>query len=182
MKVITWSIVILFCSCLARTVSSATIPQEDDGVRVLQNYQGLWDNEFTIESQSADEKTSGCTGIVEGKWVVDDQFMEQTGNYRIGDSASPIIIKTMMSFDKKMKRYQYDYYLSSGEIQKSFGSWDKESKSMTSTMADNGDGKITTIKADFSSENIERWTIETVDRDGKTALKIVGTNTRRKPQ
>ena len=145
---------------------------------VLKNYEGNWETEFSIVPQSLAAEPTNFTGRVEGKWSVGGKFLEQTGTYLLTENATPLVIKTMMSFDETQERYQYDYFTSSGDVTRSFGKWDEASKTMTSTMTEEGDGKVTTIVADFSQPGIEKWTIETKNAEGKSTAKIVGTNTR----
>lgn len=173
-----WGLVFLICFGPALTLPSSTKPQDTD-LEVLQHYKGTWDCEFAIESQTDKDDVKKFTGVVEGKWVVGNKFLEQTGKYSLEESSPPVIIKTMMAFDKKQNRYQYDYFISTGEVQRSFGQWDDEAKTMTSKMTDENSGSVTTFVADFSQADIERWTIETRDRDGKLTTKMAGTNTRR---
>ncbi len=174
-----WGLVVLTLFFQSGANSSSRDQQEPE-LCALQHYVGVWDSQFTIASEEKDNASKSFTGDVEGKWVVGGQFLEQTGQYRLSESASPLIIRTMMSFDKQQQRYQYDYFNSSGGIQRSLGKWDAVAKTMTSRMTDEKDGNITTIVADFSTDGVEHWTIETRNREGKTVLKIVGTNTRRK--
>ena len=176
MNVTTLGFAILFClSGIATPICSTN--SQDSERHALKNYEGVWDCKFTIQPQSEGDDPKSFTGVVEGKWVVGEKFLEQTGSYRLDESSEPLVIKTMMSFDVENKRYRYDYFMSSGEVQRSFGKWDADAKTMTSTMTD--DGKVTSIVADFSRENVESWTIETRNEDGKTITKVVGTNTRR---
>ncbi len=162
-------------------LSSLAMPShaQDTKLQVLDHYQGIWDCQFTLSPQQESDEAKTFTGFVEGKWVVGNKFLEQTGSYRLSESSSPIVIRTMMSFDEKQQRYQYDYFNSTGDIQRSFGTWDEEAKTMTSTMTDKNSGNVTTIRADFSTADSEHWTIETKDTNGKLIMKIVGTNTKR---
>ena len=148
---------------------------------VLKHYEGTWDCVFKIESTTDADPPKQFTGVVEGKWVVGDRFLEQTGRYQLSEDSSPLVIRTMMSFDQKQSRYQYDYFTSSGEVHRSYGKWDKSAKTMTSTITDS-DGKVTTIVANFSNPDVEKWTIETKDRDGQSTIKLIGTNKRRQDE
>jgi hypothetical protein len=148
-------------------------------LHALDHYAGVWDCQFSISTQQETNEPSTFTGVVEGKWVVGDKFMEQTGSYRLNDTSAPVIIRTMMSYDENKQRYQYDYFNSSGDIQRSFGQWDDSKKTMTSTMTDVSGGNIVSIVADFSTIGTEHWTIESRDPNGKLIMKIEGTNTKR---
>lgn len=151
---------------------------QDRDSRPLASYEGTWDCEFKIDSTDGTEPRI-FNGVVEAKWVLDDKFLEQTGKYRLGENSKPLIIKTMMSFDRTEKRFQYDYFNSFGEIHRSFGQWDKNKKTMTSTRTDKN-GNTSTINANFSTPDVETWSIETTDHNGKRLSRIYGTNTRRK--
>lgn len=157
------------------------VSAQEGQLKVLRNYEGRWDCEFTIHSQSEREEAKQCSGDVEGRFILGNNFMQQTGRYQLGDNASPFVIRTIMSVDHENDRFQFDYYNSSGEINRSFGRWDPRLRTMTSTMEDDDDGNVTTIVADFSTKDTERWTIETKNRKGKTTLRITGTN-KRKPK
>jgi len=181
MNISKWGLILLFCFC--QTVTAAESNRlSDSELQVLRHYEGVWDCNFAIEPQEAEGEAKSFTGVVEGKWVVGDQFLEQTGSYRLNETSAPFVIRTMMSFDKKQNRYHYEYFMSSGETQSSFGKWNAESKKMTSTMTNDENGNVTTIVADFGTQDVERWTIETRNRDGKLIGKILGTNTRRKKE
>ena len=178
MNAVTLSLAFLFClSGIATTPRSKCL--QDLQLQVLNHYEGVWDCRFTISPQQEAAEDRTFTGVVEGKWVVGEKFLEQKGSYRLSDASPLLVIRTMMSFDKKQKRYQYDYFNSSGEVHRSFGKWDDEAKTMTSTMTDGENGNITTIVADFSTAGTEQWTIETKDSNGNITTRIAGTNTRR---
>lgn len=151
---------------------------QEIGLEVLKSYEGIWDSEFSIVGNDGQKQT--FTGVVTGKWVVGDKFLEQTGVYNLSASSPPLIIKTMMSFDRKQNRYQYDYFESSGGVQRSFGQWNAGKKTMVSKMVNSDGGTTATIVADFSTPGIENWVIETKNQDGATVAKMVGTNTLRK--
>ena len=174
-----WGLAIAICLCPALSIPRSPKRQDSD-LEVLQHYEGMWDCEFSIESQTNKDDIKKFTGVVEGKWILGDKFLDQTGKYTLDDSSPALIIKTMMSFDKKHQRYQYDYFFSSGEVQRSFGQWDNVAKTMTSKMVPDKNGNTTTIVADFSQPDIESWTIETRNRDGELTTRMVGKNTRKK--
>ncbi len=155
-------------------------PDQDAELDVLKHYEGTWDCVFKIEPTAEGDSPKRFSGVVEGKWVVGNKFLEQTGRYKLDENSPPLVIRTMMTYDKAKSRYQYDYFTSSGEVKRSFGKWDHKTKSMTSTMED--DGKITTIVAEFATTDVEHWSIVTKDRDGKLTTKLIGTNTRRKEE
>jgi hypothetical protein len=152
------------------------------GLKALKSYEGVWDSQFSIMATDGSQPTQTFTGVVTGKWVVGDKFLEQTGTYELSQSSPPLVIRTMMSFDQEQNRYPYHYFLSSGETQKSYGQWDPDAKKMTSEMTEVDSGNVSTIVADFSKPGIEHWVIETKNREGMTLTKIAGTNTRRKSE
>jgi hypothetical protein len=172
-------LVLIACfACFLGNTDGANSQESEKSV--LEHYAGTWDCQFTIVPQSESEPAKTFKGTVTGKWVVDGQFMEQTGSYRLNETSKPLVIRTMMSFDKDQKQFRYIYFDSNGGIQTSLGKWNAESKTMTSTRRDSKSNQITTIVADFSTDGIETWTIETKDSTGKAVSKIKGTNTRQK--
>lgn len=176
----TWTLIVLLFCCQPMARSEST-PNQDPELSILKHYEGTWDCVFAIEPTSEGDAPKHFTGVVEGKWVVGDKFLEQTGRYQLNENSPPLVIKTMMTFDKKKSRYQYDYFTSGGEVHRSFGKWNPETKSMTSTMEDD-DGKVTTIVAEFATPGVEHWSIETRDRDKKLTTRLTGTNTRQKEE
>jgi len=179
MKTAMFGVIFLICFGQAMMVTESAYGQEI-GLKALKSYEGVWDSEFSIVPQDGSTPSKKFTGVVIGKWVLGDQFLDQTGTYQLAESSPPLIIKTMMSFDKKQQRFQYDYFESSGGIHRSYGEWDPEAKKMTSKMTDAESGNVSTFVADFSKPGVEQWVIETKNSEGETLTKIVGTNTRRK--
>jgi hypothetical protein len=179
MKIVIWCVLFLICFGGSVIVTESARSQEV-GLQALKSYEGVWDSEFSIGSQGEADTTKRFSGVVTGKWVVGDKFLEQTGVYELAESSPPMIIRTMMSFDEKQKRYQYDYFDSSGGIRRSFGQWDPAAKKMTSKLIDAESENVTTIVADFSKPGVEKWVIETSNSAGAILTKIVGTNTLRK--
>ena len=178
MNTITMGLIVLFFGCPSLPHHVPT-PKQDSELSILEHYEGIWDCDFTIEPTSEGGSPQRFTGVVEGKWVVGDKFLEQTGRYQLSKDSSPLVIKTLMTFDKSKSRYQYDYFNSSGEVHRSYGKWNSGSKSMTSTLEDEN-GTVSTIVAEFGSPGVEHWSIEIEDRDGKVTAKLIGTNTKRK--
>ncbi len=174
--------VVLVLFLLTTSIAVAANPTDKE-LRVLKHYEGTWSCEFTILSQESDTKSDKkpqkYTGVVQGKWVLGNRFLEQTGRYQLDANSEPFAIKTMMTYDRQNKRYQFDYFNSSGAVHRSYGKWNEKTKTMTSTMKDDKNGNTVTITADFSKSNVERWTIETKNKDGKIVGRIVGTNTRK---
>jgi hypothetical protein len=164
-----------FVMLIARPVWS-----QDTQLQALNCYEGVWNSDFSIVPTDGSPATQTFSGVVTGKWVVGDKFLEQTGKYDLAESSPPLVIKTMMSFDQKRDRYQYDYYTSSGDIRRSYGQWDPDAKKMTSKMTDPVSGNVSTIVADFSKPEVESWVIETKNSAGAVLTKIVGTNKRKK--
>ena len=169
----------LVLGCLPSVVLGFQNPDEPM-LSVLSQYEGVWDSEFSYINQDgmgADEK---FTGVVEGKWIVDGRFLDQTGKYQVDEASGLFIIKTVMSYHEKDQNFRFVYFMSSGDIQHSVGNWDPDKKTMTSRMKnDEDDDGSTTIVADFSTENVEQWSIESRDGNGKITGRIAGTNKRR---
>ena len=143
MNAIAWSLLILTFCCQPLSPAESTVGHPD--LSVLKHYEGRWDCRFSIEPISDGDQRTSFTGVVEGKWVVGDKFMEQTGRYQLDQGSPPLVIKTLMSFDEKQSRYQYDYFNSSGEIHRSIGHWDAKTKTMTSTRTDENENETTII-------------------------------------
>ncbi len=167
---------IIALSCLL-TLPTDVTSRDDDKLKPLNHYVGQWDSQFTIESSEGTSDGTKFKGSVTGKWVVGDQFLEQTGEYKIGNET--LVIKTLMTFDTKSQKYRYWYFISSGQTRESMGVWDANAQTMTSTMQEPDNQNIVTIIANFTKQGFESWTIETKSKDGKLVSRIRGTNTRR---
>ena len=156
----------------------AAVPVDYNRQReVLDHYVGEWDVEFTLEATDANNTDQEFSGSVVGKWIVEKNFVDQTGRYSVGDQQ--IVIKTIMSFDADRDEYHFWYFLSDGQIRESIGKWNQEKMTMTSEMKDPNSDNVVTIVADFSKPGVESWTIDTKRVDGKTISRIRGVNTKR---
>ena len=180
MNATVYSLVVLSFCCLPLARSQSTLDQDTE-LGILKHYEGTWNCVFTIEPTSEGESPKRFTGVVKGKWVVGNRFLEQTGQYQLSENSPPLVIKTMMTFDNAKSRYQYDYFTSSGEVHRSFGKWNPETKTMTSTREDDR-GNKTTIVAEFGTPDVEHWSIEIKDPEGKLSARLVGTNTRKRAE
>jgi hypothetical protein len=172
------SLLLLLFARLPGEMTHVATPPET-GLHVLEHYSGTWDCQFTIESATAGEEARTFNGVVEGKWVVEDRFMEQTGTYLPDGSTDRFVIRTMMTFAEAENSFHYTYFMSTGQVSTSTGRWNDAAKTMTSTMSDGENNNSTTIVADFSTPGVERWRIEIRKDDGTLVAEVTGTNTRR---
>ncbi|MGI9517941.1 MAG: hypothetical protein ACR2NP_12890 [Pirellulaceae bacterium] len=161
---------------LAFLVPSPGVTVEDN-LQVLDGYAGEWNVELTIHALDDSGSDKQYTGSVSAQWVVNNQFMDQTGRYQIGDSG--IVIKTLMTFDESRGEFHYWYFMETGETRESTGRWDETTQIMTSTMTATDNDDVVTITADFSKPGVESWMIETKNSDGRLSGRISGTNTRK---
>ncbi len=165
-------------ACWLQVIENPTASAQDSAREVLGHYEGNWNSSFTIEPQNEGESAKSFSGTVNAKWVLGNQFLEQNGRYRLDENSPPLEIKTLMRYDPATQRYLYDYFTSGGTVRQSIGEWDASTKTMTSVMKEDENGIVVTLRADFSTENTERWTIESKNAAGETVLKMIGTNTR----
>ena len=168
-------IVWLWCPVAAL---SSHVQAQENSLQPLEYYVGKWKCDFTIEATAGDNPPVVFAGHVDAQWILNDQFLEQTGSYTPSSGSQPMVIKTLLGWDKQTRQFRFDYFTSGGEVYRSYGNWDAARKTMTSTMTPNDAGETTIIVADFSVPDVESWTIQTRNRNGQVTARIAGRNQR----
>ena len=146
----------------------------------LSRWVGRWDVVSTIKPGVDVAQETKSKGTERAEWVMGGRFLKQDWVIEAGDGVSSLSGSTLMTYDSRKKTYHSWMFYSSGAVVECDGTWDEASKSMTWTSKEEEGGRVTTIKATFPDDATEKWSIVGKDRDGKTLIEVVGTNTRKK--
>ena len=138
-----------------------TVSADDDAanenreLQALSNYVGIWDVAFN----SKDAPFSN--GSYTSKWVLDDKFVEQTGDLTAVFVPKDIQVKALMTYDQNKKAFRKWTFLSNGRALESSGTWDPKNRCMTWVSTYHDDLSITTIKTTttetFLDSGVQEW-------------------------
>jgi hypothetical protein len=164
---------------LATFLGAAALPaEESDGpakdvpeLKVLSNYVGTWDVEMNNGQPVKGQATA--------QWILGGRFVEQTGSLHSADGKLILQIRTLMTWDPKQKAYRSWTFASNGFVGEGRGTWNPETRTMTSISRIEEADQASTTTADFSQAGIEKWSIVIKDESGDDVSEVKGTNTRR---
>ncbi len=142
-------------------------------LKVLEHYVGSWYTEILSKGLPFTK------GPALARWILDGQFIEQTGELQDANGTAVFKVKTIMTFDPAKKVYRTWTFASDGTMSDSEGTWNANTRVMTFSRK-RDDGITTTITADFSTADVETWQIVSKDAGGKVITEIRGKNTRQK--
>lgn len=163
----------LMITCMTILAEGAKKMDRETALQVLEHYLGTW--EIVVETEGS--PLTG--GEYTARWVLDGSFVEKTGYLSSGDDADQMETTTWMTVDEDAGVYRMWSFMSGGTASEAEATWDPDTRTMTDVRRH--DGMTFTTKTEFVGRDIQKWTMETVDENGKVVNRLEGTNKRLSP-
>ncbi len=152
---------------------SADVPE----LKALEYYAGDWD---VVIAPNQPNEPSPAKGRSKATWTMKGRFLEQAGTLKLTDGQPDLEMTSLMTYDSKKKVYRMWTFVSNGTTTEAEGTWNATAKTMTSLTKPDENGQTTTIVADFSTVDVERWKFIIKDRAGQVQAEVKGQNNRHK--
>ena len=138
---------------------------------------GTWIVKSTHKKAAWTPKTRTISGVETAKWVLGGTFIQGASEVK----SDGIKSLWMMNYDKDAKVYRLWYFDNKNAfpLGNSIGRWDRKSKALTWTM-DIGNGNRGRGLWKYIDNDNFSWSMTIHDRDGKLAMDMTGTATRKK--
>ena len=116
-------------------------------------------------------------GVVEGKWVHDGRFVQQSFTLKDEKGTLSFTGTNLFTFDTKRKLFRSWRFFSSGDAIEFTGIWDEAKQTMTRNAPDPNDTGTLRMVGVFDKSGSQVWTIFKDDSKGKVETEIRGTHT-----
>jgi len=143
---------------------------------VLDHYVGTWHGKMQVPPTQENPQGLTVEGTVHADWIVDGRWLRQEVDFEPAGGHSGMAVCTMMTYDPKTKKYLLYSFQQSGKVDSATATWDEAAKTMTSVLQSAPNGPVVTVKANFSKEGTENWTMFIHDPDGNLVGKVQGQN------
>ncbi|MCP4640019.1 MAG: DUF1579 domain-containing protein [bacterium] len=160
----------------AATAEREEASEDASRLQALDNYVGEWDWVTTSEDSPP---TNGHTSA---EWILGNRFVRETVSLPNEDGMTSREIHILRTYDEGTNTFRAWNFDSDFPVSQSTGTWNAETRTLTSVAGGGGDGIAVTTKSNFAKEGIYEWTIVATNPAGDVVWEVSGTSTRRQTQ
>jgi hypothetical protein len=96
-------------------------------LQVLNHWIGEWDVDTTFKPNNDFPKGARIKGVATATWIPNGRCLQQTGTREPGDGLPGMKYTTLMTYDPGEKVYRTWFFLSTGFVSESVGTWEERS-------------------------------------------------------